>query len=73
VAGDEDGYLAIAVALAGEAAGLREGRAGLRARMAASPLCDIDGYAAGFEALLRRMWHGWCSGAAPGLLAAAPG
>jgi predicted O-linked N-acetylglucosamine transferase (SPINDLY family) len=73
VAGDEDGYVAIAVALAGEATGLRAGRAGLRARMAASPLCDIDGYAAGFEALLRRMWHGWCSGAAPGLLAAAPG
>jgi predicted O-linked N-acetylglucosamine transferase (SPINDLY family) len=72
VAGDEDGYVAIAVALAGEAGGLRAGRAGLRARMAASPLCDIEGYAAGFEALLRRMWHGWCSGTAPELLQAAP-
>ncbi len=56
VAADEAGYVAAAVALAETLATLRTGRPALRARMLASPLCDIAAYVANFEALLRRMW-----------------
>jgi predicted O-linked N-acetylglucosamine transferase (SPINDLY family) len=36
-------------------------RAGLRQRMAASPLCDGKAYAAKVETAYREMWRGWCS------------
>lgn len=62
VARDEDAYVIAAVALAGDCVTLRGGRAQLRAQMAASPLCDIAGYVANFEALLRRMWVAHCAG-----------
>jgi predicted O-linked N-acetylglucosamine transferase (SPINDLY family) len=60
VADDEDAYVAAAVALAGTSAALRNQRSALRERMAASPLCDIAGYVAHYEALLQRMWSCYC-------------
>jgi len=60
VADDVDGYVARAVALAGDIDGLATIRAGLRDRVAASPLCDGPAYARGFEAALRDMWRRWC-------------
>lgn len=62
VAADEAAYVAAAVALAGDSGALRLGRARLRARMAASPLCDIQAYVAHFEELLRRMWAAYRAG-----------
>ena len=48
-----DAYVAAAVALAQDVAHLRQGRAVLRAHMAASPLCDISNYVLAFEARRR--------------------
>ena len=70
VAADEAGYVAAAVALAQTLATLRAGRPALRARMLASPLCDIDAYVANFEVLLRRMWDQHRAGGSGRLLAA---
>lgn len=70
VADDEDAYVACAVRLAGQLPALRQGRAALRAQMAASPLCDIDAYVRHFETLLRRMWQAHCTGENRRLLAA---
>jgi predicted O-linked N-acetylglucosamine transferase (SPINDLY family) len=56
IAQHDDDYVAAAVALAQDVAHLRQGRAALRAQMAASPLCDIDSYVLAFETLLGRMW-----------------
>lgn len=61
VADDEDGYVAAAVRLARDCTTVRAGRAQLRARMAASPLCDIQAYVGHFEALLQRMWQAYCA------------
>ncbi|NBO80697.1 MAG: FtsX-like permease family protein, partial [Actinobacteria bacterium] len=44
VAEDDDRYVAAALNLARDIAGLRAGRPALRARMAASALCDVDAY-----------------------------
>ena len=65
-------YVAIAARLARGCAGLRNERAALRARMAASPICDIDGYVRDFQALLHRMWDHHVSGAAGRLIAIDP-
>lgn len=56
VARDEAEYVAIAVRLAGDHLALRGQRALLRDKMAASPMCDIQGYTKHFEALLQQMW-----------------
>jgi len=66
VAADETGYVASAARLAADVGSLRTGRAALRARMAASALCDIDGYARDFQALLHRMWDQYEFGAQGG-------
>jgi protein O-GlcNAc transferase len=55
-------YVAIAVELAGDLSRLRALRAGLRARMEASPLRDGRQFAAGIEAAFRGMWERWCQG-----------
>ncbi|MEO5353376.1 MAG: TIGR03032 family protein [Magnetococcus sp. XQGC-1] len=70
VAEDAEGYLRVAVALARDLPALRGGRAGLRARMSASPLCDIKGYVQDFENLLQRMWGVYCGGGRERLLSA---
>ena len=57
VAGEEDAYVAAAARLAQDCATLRGSRTRLREQMTASPLCDIIGYVAHFEALLQQMWR----------------
>ncbi len=56
VAEDEDGYVALAVRAAREAGSLR---AGLRARVAASPLLDAAGLAREMERVFRQRWEDW--------------
>jgi predicted O-linked N-acetylglucosamine transferase (SPINDLY family) len=60
VAQDEEDYLARAIAHASDWAALAALRAGLRARVAASPLCDVGGFAAAMEGQFRWMWRQWC-------------
>lgn len=60
VASDRDDYVKLAVALANDADGLARLRAGLRAKMAGSPLCDGRKFAEGFAAIMRNIWRNWC-------------
>ncbi|MGE5505698.1 MAG: tetratricopeptide repeat protein [Actinomycetota bacterium] len=60
VAGDVDGYVDAAVALAGDPVRRAALRAGLRGRLAASALCDAATFTRGLEASLREMWRDWC-------------
>jgi protein O-GlcNAc transferase len=62
IARDLDDYVAIATRLAADLPGLGRMRAGLRERVAASPLCDGERFARGFERILRQVWHDWLSG-----------
>ncbi|HFD79131.1 MAG TPA: tetratricopeptide repeat protein [Gammaproteobacteria bacterium] len=57
IADTEDQYIEIAVGLASDQSRLRELRAGLRERVAASPLCDADGFARQIEGAYRQMWE----------------
>ena len=56
-----DDYVRIATALSGDLDALEQMRAGLRARMAASPLCDGHAFARKIEAAYREMWRTWCA------------
>ena len=60
VAHDRDGYVAVAVALAADRDRLASMRAGMRARLQASPLCDAAGLSRDLEAAFRIMWRDWC-------------
>jgi protein O-GlcNAc transferase len=62
-ASDEAGYVEAAVGLALDLPRLAEMRAGLRARMAGSRLCDGPAFARAVEGAYRRMWRAWCAGA----------
>uniref|UniRef100_UPI0009DBC978 O-linked N-acetylglucosamine transferase, SPINDLY family protein n=1 Tax=Azospirillum brasilense TaxID=192 RepID=UPI0009DBC978 len=61
----EDDYVALAVRLATDRAFLEAQRAGLRERMARSPLMDEIGYARAVEAGYRMAWRRWCAGLPP--------
>ena len=54
-------YIARAVAAASDIEGLVNLRAGLRARMGASPLADGAGLSRALEAEYRALWQGWCA------------
>ncbi len=57
IARDLDEYVELAVSLAGDLPRLAGLRAGLRARMAASPLCDATRFAANLASRLQEVWE----------------
>jgi predicted O-linked N-acetylglucosamine transferase (SPINDLY family) len=59
IARNFDHYVELAVAWAGDLPRLAATRAGLRGRMAASPLCDAERFADNLMALLRDAWRQW--------------
>ncbi|MGF7212262.1 putative O-linked N-acetylglucosamine transferase (SPINDLY family) [Skermanella aerolata] len=61
VASDPDGYVRIVAGLAQHTGYLEELRAGMRARMAASPLCDGAAFTRDLEAAYREMWRQYCA------------
>lgn len=63
VASDMSAYVELAVAKASDIAALAALRAGLRARVKASPLCDAPRFGRGLGAALRHTWREWCAGA----------
>ncbi len=62
IAANLDEYVDLAVALANDLPRLASLRAGLRSRVAASPLCDGKRFAGHFASLLREVWTRWASG-----------
>lgn len=66
IAENADQYVEIACRLAENPAELARLRTGLRQRLAASPLCDAEGFARKFEGALKRAAGQVASGAAPG-------
>jgi hypothetical protein len=61
VAANAQAYAAIAQASATQVPRLAELRAGLRDRIASSPLTDAPRFVRHLEAALRSMWHAWCA------------
>ncbi len=61
IARDPDHYVALAESLAGDLPALASLRAGLRDRMASSPLCDGERFAGSFQHVLRDVWREWAS------------
>ena len=59
IARDLDEYVELAVSLAADLPRLAALRAGLRQRMAVSPLCDGKRFASNLASLLRGMWEQW--------------
>ena len=62
VAANQDEYAALAVAAARDVQGLAALRAGLRARMLASPLCDGRAFVGRLEDTYRQLWRRWLRG-----------
>jgi len=54
-------YIRSAVALAGNLPLLAEIRAGMRSRLAVSPLCNETAFTRNLEKLYRDIWEKWCS------------
>ena len=61
VAGSDEEYVRIAIALAHDSTRLAALRAGLRERMRASPLSDGRSHARALETAYRGIWRTWCS------------
>jgi predicted O-linked N-acetylglucosamine transferase (SPINDLY family) len=61
IARDLDEYVEIAVTLANDLPRLASLRAGLRERVASSPLCDGKQFARDLTNIARRVWQEWCS------------
>jgi len=60
IASTLDQYVELAVSLAGDLSRLASLRASLRERMAASPLCDGERFAANLMHVVRGAWQKWC-------------
>ena len=60
VAADLDGYIELSLAKAGDLPALAALRAGLRARVKASPLCDAPRFGRNLGTALRHTWRDWC-------------
>ena len=60
-ADDAAGYVGICKSLAADLPRLAATRAGLRARVAASPLTDAPAFARDVERAYREMWRAWCA------------
>jgi predicted O-linked N-acetylglucosamine transferase (SPINDLY family) len=58
---DRDRYVARAVAAAADLPALAALRAGLRAQVKASPLCDAPRFGRSLGAALRAAWRDWCA------------
>jgi predicted O-linked N-acetylglucosamine transferase (SPINDLY family) len=61
IAADLPAYQDMAVRRAADIPALAALRAGLRPRMAASPLCDAPRFGRNLGAALRQAWHEWCA------------
>ncbi len=61
VAANPAEFVATAVGLAGDLPRLSDLRAGLRPRMARSPLCDAERFTENLAAALRQVWRAWCA------------
>jgi protein O-GlcNAc transferase len=60
IAESPEHYAALALELANDLPGLQGLRQGLRARLAASALCDAQGFTRALEAAYREMWVKYC-------------
>jgi predicted O-linked N-acetylglucosamine transferase (SPINDLY family) len=60
IAADADDYVGIVGRLSADRGRLASLRAGLRARVAASPACDGPRFARNLEVLFRNLWHRYC-------------
>ena len=60
VAGTVSEYIEKAVDLGRHPALIAEMRAGMRGRLAASTLCDTDGFTRRLEGAYRDIWRRWC-------------
>ena len=67
VASTVDHYCELAITRAGDAAELARWRAGLRQRMAASPMLSGDTVTRSLEGAYRDMWKAWRNGSAAGM------
>ena len=61
IAATPDAYAELACALARDLPRLSRLRAGLRDRLAASPLMDVPAFVRGLEAAYRDAWRRWCA------------
>jgi predicted O-linked N-acetylglucosamine transferase (SPINDLY family) len=62
-----DEYVEIAAGLANDLPRLASIRAGLRERVADSPLCDGKQFAVDLTTIVRRVWEDWCRNRASSL------
>ncbi|HEY9843927.1 MAG TPA: hypothetical protein V6D23_25880 [Candidatus Obscuribacterales bacterium] len=60
IANTQEEYIALARHLAADPAALKQIRAGMRACLRASTLCDAERFTRSVEAAYRTMWQRWC-------------